>query len=46
MHINTDNVKVYIGKNEILKGIDINVDNKEFIGIIVKSLMEVESQHF
>lgn len=34
MHINTDNVKVYIGKNEILKGIDINVDNKEFIGII------------
>ena len=34
MHIKTEDIKVKIGESDILKGIDINVDNKEFIGII------------
>ncbi|MDB8804043.1 MULTISPECIES: ABC transporter ATP-binding protein [unclassified Romboutsia] len=34
MHIKTEGVKLSIGNNDILKGIDINVENKEFVGII------------
>ena len=34
MHIKTEGVKLSIGNNNILKGIDINVENKEFVGII------------
>ena len=34
MEILTKAVKVFIGNKEILKGIDFNVHNKEFIGII------------
>jgi len=34
MNIKTENIKVDIGSTSILKGIDINVDNKEFVGII------------
>ena len=34
MNIKTEGVKLSIGNNNILKGIDINVENKEFVGII------------
>ncbi|MFR1708732.1 MAG: ABC transporter ATP-binding protein [Clostridium sp.] len=34
MHISTEDIKVKIGDTEILKGINIDVNNKEFIGII------------
>lgn len=34
MNIRTENIKVNIGSLDILKGIDINVDNREFVGII------------
>lgn len=34
MNIKTENIKVNIGTKEILKGIDIDVKNKEFVGII------------
>lgn len=34
MHISTENIKVKIGDTDILKGININANNKEFIGII------------
>ncbi|MGG7164419.1 ABC transporter ATP-binding protein [Clostridium ihumii] len=34
MNIRTEDIKVNIGSLDILKGIDINVDNKEFVGII------------
>lgn len=34
MHIKTEDIKVNIGQKDILKGIDIDVNNKEFIGII------------
>lgn len=34
MNIKTENIKVNIGTKEILKGIDIDVKNREFVGII------------
>ena len=34
MHIKTEDIKVKIGKKDILKGINIDVKDKEFIGII------------
>ncbi|MEW8993797.1 ABC transporter ATP-binding protein [Clostridium sp.] len=34
MRISTENIKVKIGKTDILKGINIDVDAKEFIGVI------------
>lgn len=34
MRILTENIKVKISNTDILKGIDIDVDNKEFVGII------------
>ena len=34
MNIKTEDIKVKIGKKDILKGINIDVENKEFIGII------------
>lgn len=34
MHIKTEYIKVSIGQKDILKGIDIDVNNKEFVGII------------
>ena len=34
MRIKTEGVKFNIGKSDILKGIDIDVKNKEFVGII------------
>ena len=34
MHISTEDIKVKIGDTEILKGINIDVNNKEFLGII------------
>ena len=34
MNIKTEGVKLSIGNKNILKGIDINVENKEFVGII------------
>lgn len=34
MRIRTENIKVSLDSREILKGIDIDVNNKEFIGII------------
>lgn len=34
MHIKAEDIKVNIGEKSILKGINIDVDNKEFIGII------------
>ncbi|MGL4913554.1 MAG: ABC transporter ATP-binding protein [Romboutsia sp.] len=34
MNIKTEEIKVKIGKKDILKGINIDVNNKEFIGII------------
>lgn len=34
MNIRTEDIKVNIGSLDILKGIDINVDNREFVGII------------
>lgn len=34
MNISTENIKVYIDNYNILKGIDINVGNNEFVGII------------
>lgn len=34
MNIKTENINVTLEKNNILKGINIEVDNKEFVGII------------
>ena len=34
MNIKTENINVTLDKNNILKGINIEVDNKEFVGII------------
>ncbi len=34
MRISTENIKVKISNTDILKGINIDVDNKEFVGII------------
>lgn len=34
MRISTENIKVKISSTDILKGINIDVDNKEFVGII------------
>ena len=34
MKIKTQDIKVTLGNNEILKGITINVQNKEFVGVI------------
>ncbi|WP_373600801.1 ABC transporter ATP-binding protein [Paraclostridium bifermentans] len=34
MNLYTENINVNIGDKDILKGIDINVSNKEFIGVI------------
>jgi len=34
MEITTNDIEIYFGESHILKGIDINVSNKEFIGII------------
>ena len=34
MHISTENIRIKIGDTDILKGINIDADNKEFIGII------------
>ncbi|HAK43576.1 MAG TPA: ABC transporter [Clostridium sp.] len=34
MHISTEDMRVKIGDTDILKGINIDVDNKEFIGVI------------
>lgn len=34
MHISTEDMRVKIGNTDILKGINIDVDNKEFIGVI------------
>ena len=34
MHIKTEDIKVKIGKKDILKGINIDVKDKEFVGII------------
>ena len=34
MNLETKDLKVSLNKNEILKGIDIELGNKEFIGII------------
>ncbi|SCI98168.1 Iron(3+)-hydroxamate import ATP-binding protein FhuC [uncultured Clostridium sp.] len=34
MNLETKDLKVSLNKNEILKGIDINLGNKEFVGVI------------
>ena len=34
MNIKTENINVTLEKNSILKGINIEVDNKEVVGII------------
>jgi iron complex transport system ATP-binding protein len=34
MHISTEDIRVKIGDTDILKGINIDADNKEFIGVI------------
>jgi len=34
MHISTEDIRIKIGDTDILKGININADNKEFIGVI------------
>ena len=34
MNIKTENINVTLEKNSILKGINIDVDNKEVVGII------------
>ncbi|MDU1539575.1 MAG: ABC transporter ATP-binding protein [Paeniclostridium sordellii] len=34
MNLETKDLRVLINKNEILKGIDINLGNKEFVGVI------------
>ena len=34
MNLETKDLKVLLNKNEILKGIDIELGNKEFIGVI------------